>query len=331
MTQNAPPDAPASQVPAWRRALIYGLLALFAGWCALAFRRDIAQIDLTPLKAGWMAVVAAGVLSLLNYVLRVVRWRLYLKQLGHVLPWRFVSLTFMSGFAFTLSPGKVGEVVRGRYYLPHGISLSSVTGAFFVERLLDLLVMIMLASAVLAELKQYQFFLWVALALVGGLLAGIALVPWADVSVRLAQQPHGALLKLVQKVAAMLASARQFLSPGVLLMGLALGAVAWAAEAIGLKLVADVVTPDLMSIPAAMGVYSIAIIVGALSFLPGGLGSTETVMAALLVTHGYSTPQAILLTLVCRLLTLWLAVLIGWLCVWLLRDENNKAVQARYV
>jgi hypothetical protein len=28
-----------------------------------------------------------------------------------------------------------------------------------------------------------------------------------------------------------------------------------------------------------------------------------------------------LLTLICRLLTLWLAVLIGWLCVWLLRDQ----------
>ncbi|RTL33145.1 MAG: flippase-like domain-containing protein [Burkholderiales bacterium] len=332
MTQNALPDATTvSQVPAWRRALIYGLLALFAGWCALAFRRDIAQIDLEPLKSGWTAVLAAGLLSLWNYLMRVVRWRLYLQRLGHALPWRFVSLTFMSGFAFTLSPGKVGEVVRGRYYVPHGISLSSVTAAFFVERLLDLLVMIMLAAAVLAELRQYQYFLWVALLLVGGLMASIAFVPWQAVSARLAQRPHSGLVKLFQKVAGMLASARQFLSPGVLLMGLLLGTLAWSAEALGLKLVADAVVPHLLSVPAAMGVYSIAIIVGALSFLPGGLGSTETVMAALLVSHGYSTSQAILLTLVCRLLTLWLAVLIGWLCVWLLRHDNDKAVQARYV
>jgi len=56
-----------------------------------------------------------------------------------------------------------------------------------------------------------------------------------------------------------------------------------------------------------------------LSFLPGGLGSTEAVMAALLFAHGYTMPQAILLTLICRLLTLWLAVVIGWACVGLLR------------
>jgi uncharacterized membrane protein YbhN (UPF0104 family) len=49
-------------------------------------------------------------------------------------------------------------------------------------------------------------------------------------------------------------------------------------------------------------------------------------MAALLVAHGYATPQAILLTLICRLLTLWLAVVIGWLCVWLLRNESASSV-----
>lgn len=325
------PDAQPSQVPAWRRLLIYGVLALFAGWCLVAFRRDIALIDLAPLKAGWLAVLGAGLLSLLNYLLRVLRWGMYLRRLGHKLPWRFISLTFMSGFAFTLSPGKVGEVVRGRYYVPRGISLSAVTGAFFVERLLDLLVMILLASVVLAELQAYAFFLWVAVALVGGLLGVIAFVPWAEVAVRLARKPHSGLVGTLQKVVGMLANARLFLSPGMVLAGLALGMVAWASEAVGLKLVADVITPDLLSVPAAMGAYSIAIIVGALSFLPGGLGSTETVMAALLVSHGYSTPQAILLTLVCRLLTLWLAVVIGWLCVWLLRHENNQAVQARYV
>lgn len=320
MTRNAlatPVDTIA--VPVWRRALVYVVFAVFAVWCVLAFRRDIAQIDLTPLRQGWPAVLAAGVLSLFNYALRVVRWRMYLQRLGHVLPWGFVSLTFMAGFAFTLSPGKLGEMVRARYYQPKGIPLSAVTGAFFVERLLDLVVMILLAVAVLAELQAYRSFLWVAIALVSGLLAGVALVPWSRVAQALAQAPHGRLLQAAQSITKMFVSARLFLSPGMLLTGLLIGAVAWGAEAVGLKLVADIIAPVHMSIPAAMGIYAIAIIVGALSFLPGGLGSTEAVMAALLVAHGYDMPQAILLTLICRLLTLWLAVLIGWICVWLLR------------
>ena len=321
MIHSAAPslDVTPAPVPVWRRALIYVLFMAFAAWCIVGFRRDIAQIDLSPLRQGWPAIVAAGALSLFNYVLRVVRWRFYLQRLGHSLPWRFVSLTFMAGFAFTLSPGKLGEMVRARYYQPRGIPLAAVTGAFFVERLLDLVVMILLAVAVLAELQAYRSFLWVAVALVGGLLASVALVPWSVVADRLSLHPHGRLVQTLTSIVRMFVSARLFLSPGMLVMGLVIGMAAWSCEAFGLKVVADVISPAPLSVAGAMGIYAIAIIVGALSFLPGGLGSTEAVMAALLVAHGFQTSQAILLTLICRLLTLWLAVAIGWLCVWVLR------------
>ena len=323
MTSSTPlPAVTPAAVPLWRRALVYGVVAAFALWCVIGFWRDIRQIDLAPLVQGWSAVLWAGLLSLLNYALRVLRWDMYLRTLGHVLPKRFVALTFMAGFAFTLSPGKLGEMMRARYYQPKGIPVSAVTGAFFVERLLDLLVMILLAVAVLAELERYRLFLWVAVALVGGLLASVALVPWGAVAARLNARPHGKLVKAGQSMVNMFVSARSFLSPGMLLVGLLIGLVAWGAEAVGLQLVAEVILPGHLSMPGAMGVYAIAIIVGALSFLPGGLGSTEAVMIALLVAHGFDTSQAILLTLVCRLLTLWLAVIIGWFCVWLLRGER---------
>lgn len=287
---------------------LYGLFAVFAVWCGVAFQRDIAQINLASLEhAGGTILLVTG-LSLFNYVLRVVRWRMYMAKLGHVLPWSFTALSFMAGFAFTLSPGKLGEMVRARYYVPKGLSMSSLTGAFFIERLLDLLVMILLASAVLAELEKYQFFFWIAVGLVGGILAVLAVVPWGRIR-----------LPVGQGVVRTLSHARGFLAPGVLVAGLGLGLVAWFAEAWGLKLLADIQLAEPIALSSAVGIYALAIIVGALSFLPGGLGSTEAVMAALLYAHGMTMPQAILTTLICRLLTLWLAVLIGWLCVWHLR------------
>lgn len=287
---------------------IYLLFAAFAVWCGLAFKRDIAQIDLGTLRQSGGTIVLVGFLSLANYGLRVVRWQIYMNQLGHQLSWRFTAFSFMSGFAFTLSPGKLGEMVRARYYLPKGFSMSSLTGAFFVERLLDLLVMILLASAVLAELQAYRYFFWVAVSLVVGLLGGLAIIPWQQIRL-----PFG------QSVVHMLGQARQFLSPGVLMTGLLLGLLAWFLEAVGLKLLADIQVASPIPLSSAVGIYALAIIVGALSFLPGGLGSTEAVMTALLYAHGLSMPQALLTTLICRLLTLWLAVAIGWLCVWRLR------------
>lgn len=311
--------------PKWRNWLTQGLMAVFLLWCFVGFRKDFAQIDLAPLAADWPLVVAAGALSLVNYVLRVVRWRVYLAAAGHRFPMAFVAKTFMAGFAFTLSPGKLGEMVRLRYYRPHGVLVSQVSAAFFVERLLDLLAMIVLAIFFIADLAQFRPFLWICAALVGGLIAAVLFWPWqatAEFLSRRAQDgrpwpAHG----VFHGVAQLMCSARGYLRPGMFAGGFALGLLAWFCEAWGLQIISGMGGMTPLDITGAMGIYAIAIIVGALSFLPGGLGSTEAVMAALLVQHGHTMPQAILLTLICRLLTLWLAVLIGWGCVWLLRHE----------
>jgi hypothetical protein len=41
-------------------------------------------------------------------------------------------------------------------------------------------------------------------------------------------------------------------------------------------------------------------------------------MSGLLVAQGYAWPEAALVTIVCRVLTLWLAVGLGWMAVLLL-------------
>lgn len=303
-----------------KKWLMWGAMAVFLAWCLIGFRRDIAQIDLGTLAPAWGVILCAGAMSLFNYVLRIWRWWWYLACQGHTLRPRFVSLTFMAGFAFTISPGKLGELARARYYLGRGVPMAAISGAFFVERILDLLAMILLAFAALLDADGYRPMIWVAGGLVVGLLLVVGLCPWRRVAEWLARQPgklpaHGTLSVLVGTMV----SARQLLSPGMLLAGLVLGVVSWGAEAAGLKIVADALAPDTVSWAGAASAYAVAIIAGALSFLPGGLGSTEAVMATLLVAQGVAAPTAILLTLICRLLTLWLAVVIGWGCVWILR------------
>jgi uncharacterized protein (TIRG00374 family) len=269
--------------------------------------------------------MASGALSLLNYALRVVRWGYYLRHMGHRLPWAFCGMTYLAGFAFTLSPGKVGEMVRARYYQPYNIPLSDVTAAFFAERLMDLIVILLLALVMLAGLPAYKLVMWLGIGLVGACVLGLLLMPWARVQAWLEAHPRAdkAHIKALTGAASMLLSARRFLGPQMLGMALLLGFIAWGAEAIGFKLVGDVIEPQApMPWATAIGIYATATLVGALSFLPGGLGSTEAVMASLLFASGFALPEALLLTLLCRILTLWLAVVIGWLCVWLLRHDN---------
>lgn len=301
--------------------LTYLTVLIFVGWCAFNFRTDIAQIKLAPIWAARGFIVFVPLLSLANYALRMARWTIYLTRLGHPLSIGFSGLTYIAGFSFTLSPGKVGEMVRSRYYKKVGIPLSCTASAFFIERLMDLLAMITLAFIAVASSSVYHGLIWGGAIIIAVLMVVLAAVPWLRVSeyVHMSASIPLSLKKTAQGVLHTLLSARILLHPQMLAMGFIIGLLAWGTEATGLMLIGWVFPGVSMGWTVAVGIYSIATLVGALSFLPGGLGSTEAVMIALLAAHGYSMPDAMLLTLVCRLLTLWFAVAIGWIAVAALR------------
>jgi uncharacterized protein (TIRG00374 family) len=310
------------------RYLFPGLVAVFAVACLYGFRGDLAAVSLAPLARSWDLVAMAALCSLGNYAFRIVRWRYYLARLGRTLPFGFTALTYAAGFAFTVSPGKVGEMARARYYSRAGISLSDVAGAFFVERLLDVMAMLVLAALIATTAPRYHAAMWTAGGLVAVVLLVLALTPWSAIasSLERASGLPRVVTRLGTGVAKALGAARSLLSPGALLCGFLLGLAAWGLEGMGLYTLGSMIPEAHLGAAVGVGIYAVAVLVGAISFLPGGLGSTEAVMTALLVARGFTVADALLVTIVCRVLTLWLAVLIGWLAVFALRNRLVPAV-----
>jgi len=311
-----------------RTFIPYLIMLLFAAWCMVSLRGDLAQLSLAPVLRAWDLVALASLLSLLNYLLRIIRWRTYLGRLGHRVSLRFAALTFTAGFAYTLSPGKIGEMVRARYYVPLGVPVADVAASFFAERFLDLVAMIALAALLFSSASSY------ANLIMGGaigaviILLSVALLPWSAITARLKNVLWlpASLRSVAVNIASTLASARALMSPGMLLVGFALGLAAWALEGAGLGFLSSMFPPVHLDPATAIGIYGVAVLVGGLSFLPGGLGSTEAVMTALLAAHGYTVSEALLVTLTCRLVTLWLGVIVGWGSVFALRQRMVAAV-----
>jgi uncharacterized protein (TIRG00374 family) len=315
------------------RHLSTGLMVAFVLACAYGLRHDIALISFTSIARSWDLVLLAALCSLLNYALRIVRWQRYMARLGSPLPLVFTSLTYIAGFAFTVSPGKVGEMARARYYSRLGIPVSDVAGAFCVERLMDLVAILALATLILTAAPRYHAALWCTAAVIAVVLVLLAALPWAAIANRFANssdfspRPPRRLIQLGAGIAKALNSARSLLQPSPLLLGFLLGLAAWGLEGLGLYVLGSMfpaahhVTPEV-----SVGIYAVAVLVGAISFLPGGLGSTEAVMTALLAAQGFPVGDALAVTIVCRVVTLWFAVCIGWVAVFALRHRLTPAV-----
>lgn len=308
-----------------RNILLYSVMLIIATACISAFHADIAQLSFSRVWQARDLIAMTTLLSLLNYALRIVRWGVYLKQLNYTISPYFLSLSYLSGFAFTLTPGKVGELIRLRYYQSSGVPTSSITAAFLIERITDVLVIAILAGLGLASASHYGIFISLTILCLLILLICVFMLPWQRWQL---QTPHfitrlpNQLQKGFRAGLKTLIAARDLLNPRPITYGFVLGLIAWGAEGVGLQLLTQMFPHTALPLLSALGIYAIALIIGALSFLPGGLGSTEVVMSSLLVTQGFTIPEALLITLICRVLTLWLAIALGWLAVFSLRHHS---------
>jgi uncharacterized protein (TIRG00374 family) len=261
---------------------------------------------------GWGIILG---LSLFNYLLRFVRWDLYLRRLGCHVPVLNNLTAYLAGFGFTTTPGKVGEAVRSVYLKRYGVSYVHSLSAFFVERLVDMISMIVVASLAAYAFESTRWLVGLTF------IVTIALLPlvhseWFYEFLERRRQAFKSiqLRSLGEHLLELLKTSSDLLRSGPLYAGLFLGLLAWAAEGLALYVVLDRMGADTTLLLAA-GIYGVSILAGAVSFVPGGLGGTELVMGSLLMLTGVDAPVAASAVIVCRLATLWFAVVIGLVCV----------------
>lgn len=278
----------------------YLVFALWSGW------REVLE---AVQRIGAWPILAALLLSLVNYVLRGERWQLYLRRWHFRVPRADNLRLYFAGFALTTTPGKAGELIRSVFLRPYGVAWHRSAAMFFSERLADLVAIVMITAVGLTYLPQGEkaFVVLVAL-LVAGLL--LLRTRWPESCLR----RLGGQRRATTWLADVAASSRPLWQGRLLWQTTGLSLVAWIAEGIGAWLILRTLMPEI-SLEAAFFIYGFAMLVGALSFLPGGLGGTEATMTGLLVLQGLPLPEAVAATVIIRLATLWFAVAIGLVAV----------------
>lgn len=249
--------------------------------------------------------------SLTSYLARHARWHWLLRRAGvHVRPLPGL-LAYLAGFAFTVSPGKVGELVRIRYFQPLGASPELVLSAFVFERLFDLLVVLVLASLAVRDhdlLPAAIAFVASACALVFFLSSQPRrLTRW---STALGRGGFLRMARFLDIFARGFAGTRRWFTPLDLLVSIATGLCAWGLTAWSFCLLLQhlgVNLPTLETLP----LYPLAMLAGVASGLPGGIGSTEVAIVVLLGQLGIDVALASVAAVGIRLATIWFATLLG--------------------
>lgn len=262
-----------------------------------------------PELAPMLPVLVAATLA--SIALRFARWQWLLHRAGYRVPAGHSLLAYVAGFAFTATPGKVGELLRVRYLVTAGVPASRVVSAFVYERLFDLAAVLLIALPAAAEFHVFG----VAATFVGLVFGAVGLMaanPRLGQRVVVAFRRAGMLriARVVRAVVAGLANIRLWATVPDMLLSLIAGMGAWLVTSWSFVYLLGALGIQLEGFKA-LALFPVAMLAGAASMLPGGLGSTEATLVALLTLGGAALVPATLSAVGIRLATLWLATLMG--------------------
>ncbi|MFN9030645.1 MAG: YbhN family protein [Betaproteobacteria bacterium] len=303
-------QAPVFQLPPhWLRGLAV-FIAVGAGIYLGAIVWSGTGESLSAVRSLGLSTVVLGIaLASSAYLVRFARWQWILRVLGHRLQPGFNLRVYLAGLALTSSPGKLGEAVRSVLLLNRGVRVSSSFAAFLTDRGSDVLGVAALGAlaAWLAGAREpvleviFVVLFLVTLLAALGMRRGFfdtalsSLTRFSSWTGRLAAPlPAWALLWTPVRVVA-------FSLFAVLAYGIQALVFAFYVHEMG------------GGVPAAecVKIFAVAMLLGAASMVPGGLGATEAALVYQLHQSGMALPAAIAAAIALRLSTLWFAILLG--------------------
>lgn len=294
-----------------KRNLILALGLGVAVYLVLAVVSDLDDLREAVEDFRWSLAPVILALVSLSYVGRFFRWLYYLKLLKVSVPLRPNAAIFTAGLSMTISPGKLGEVLKSVFVRQvSGAPVARTAPAVVAERVTDGTGMVIwgLLGALAFSFGPglLIFFLGLAVAGVAVLRSGRLSLAAEKVLSRLPvvgglaphlRDFHGASNELLAARPLAVATLISFLSWGLECLAVYLSSVALGVE---------------MPFLLVVFVFAVSSIAGTLSMLPGGIGAAEAGLAGGFVAFaGISSGLAVALTLVIRLATLWYATLLG--------------------
>lgn len=175
-------SVPVPAAPGWRaKAALAGVVLLVGGVVAYRVWGASFQWGLflgTLYHLNWIWLFVSILLTLLTYWARALRWDVMLRPLGRTVPLEKLISDTAIGFTAIVLLGRAGEAVRPYLIsVSAGVSFSSQVAAWVLERIFDLLAVLLLFGFALAFIPGRGLSLGPALRWVlgvgGYLIAGI--------------------------------------------------------------------------------------------------------------------------------------------------------------
>jgi uncharacterized protein (TIRG00374 family) len=301
--------------------IMIGVIALYATLLLVSDFNKLAN-KIANFNAEYLPVIIS--LIMIGWIPLFVRWNLLLKHSGLKVPLKKNLLIYLSGFALSITPGKIGELLRAQILKSQfDLPRTKTTTLVLVEKFYDL------AGAILISLTSIWFFHESSpIIIIGCIMLGITFAlasskTFFSKALKLFSQ-FKFLSKFLQPLSDSFDTVNSSTRGKIAILSILLSMSYWliTTYAVYFILVSFKITQ--LNYLNVVSVYPSSLILGAISFIPGGIGVAEGSLAAMLSLQGIELSTVFVLVIFIRVFTLWYGVVIGFISLKLSGTLSSK-------
>ena len=292
--------------------LILILVAAVGVYAIFLFSSDFNLISekISNFKINYLPLIILFVGA--SWVPLIIRWRFLLKTCKIDIPLTKSIFVFFSGLALEITPGQVGALIKSQILkTTSNVPRTKTAAIVLVEKLYDLIGAI-IATALGIIILGLDFYLIVIAITV---LAVILFFMYSRFTFELFFKriiKTKLFSKYIENISEFYDTVQESTNVKVATISILLAVLYWfiiAGAAYYTLIGFDINVLDYLKI---LAIYSTSALLGAISFIPGGLGVTEGTLAGLLTLEGIDVSMALILSVMIRVFTFWSTITVGF-------------------
>ena len=242
-----------------------------------------------------------------------IKWNFLLKNCEIEVPLAKSLAVFLSGLAFDITPGKIGALMKSQILkISSDIPRAKTAPVVLVEKMYDLIGAIVASIIGIIILGVYPHLIVIAVFILAVIFFFMFYRPASELFFKRITKTKF-LSKYIESISESYEIVQKSTNVKVATICILLAVTYWfiVSAAVYFTLIGfDINILDYLKV---LSIYATSILLGAISFIPGGVGITEGALASLFTLEGIDVSTALILSVIIRIFVLWYSVSIGFI------------------
>ena len=250
-----------------------------------------------------------------SWIPLIIKWHFLLKNSEVDVPLTKSIAIFFSGVAFEITPGQIGALIKSQILkTSYNIPRTKTVPIVIVEKVYDLIGAILASVIGIIILGMEIYLIAIAISVLAFIFFFMYHKPASELFFnRITKLKF--FSKYIENISGFYETVQKSTNVRAATICILLALAYWfmvSAAAYYTLISFDVNILDYLKV---LAIYSTSTLLGAISFIPAGIGITEGSIAGLFTLNGIDVSTALILAVMIRIFTLWYSVSVGFIAL----------------